>query len=219
MTTDRLAPQNRKNLPRQTSWTGPVPYITRWSAERHPPLRLVEKRGGIGYADEKPYDRDTRGVLWSRTPSIPGKGRPQFGEVHTLRQHRAMAELLCQVCGGPADRNAEGVLWLLGEDPHDRTSWPAELLTTHPPLCRPCAAASLRICPHLRQRCVALRVRSFRPVGVRGALYRPGLAAPLPVGAVGVAYGDPRIRWVRAGQLIMRLDDVNVVDPASWADG
>ncbi|MFD9812934.1 hypothetical protein [Streptomyces sp. NPDC059080] len=63
---------------------------------------------------------------------------------------------------------------------------------------------------------MALRVRAFRPVGVRGALYRPGLPAPIPVGAVGVAYDDPAIRWVRAGQLIMRLDGVDIVRPASW---
>ncbi|MEU3709145.1 hypothetical protein [Streptomyces catenulae] len=216
MTNDnRLAPHRDQDLSHRGDRSGPVPYITRWSAERHPPLRMVEKRGGIGYAGEKPYDRDTQGVLWSRTPSLPGKGRPQFGQVHALRQHRAMTELRCQVCGGPADRDADGVLWLLGEDPHDRVSWPPEILTVHPPLCRPCAAVSVRVCPHLRAGCVALRVRAVRPVGVRGALYRPGASEPVPIGAVGVAYDDPRIHWVRAGQLIVQLTHVDVVDPAS----
>ncbi|MFF1422004.1 hypothetical protein [Streptomyces sp. NPDC058280] len=143
----------------------PVPYITEWSAERAPRMRVVAKRGGIGYADERPYDRDT-----------------------------------------------DGVLWLLGEDPEDRGSWPADLTTTHPPLCMPCAVSSVRASPHLRERYVALRVRAFGPAGVRGALYRPGYPSPVAVDAAGVAFDDPRIHWIRAGQLIMRLHEFTVVD-------
>ncbi|MFE1959600.1 hypothetical protein [Streptomyces sp. NPDC059479] len=190
----------------------PVPYITAWSAERAPAVRVVAKGRGIGYADERPYDRDTDGVLWTRAPSLPGKGRPQFGRVHVLRQRRAMGELLCQICAGPADRNADGVLWLLGEDPDDRRSWPSDLTTTHPPLCLPCASTSVRVCPHLRKRCVALRVTDFGLAGVQGALYGPGYPAPVLVDAAGVAFGDPRIHWVRAGQLIMRLLEFTVID-------
>ncbi|WP_326612302.1 hypothetical protein OG949_25890 [Streptomyces scopuliridis] len=104
------------------------------------------------------------------------------------------------------------MLWLLGQDPADPGSWPRDLLTAHPPLCRPCAARSVRVCPHLRTRCVALRVRSFGLAGVRGALYAPGNPSPVPVGAVGVAFDDPRIHWVRAGQLIMRLREFTVAD-------
>ncbi|MFD7117562.1 hypothetical protein ACFWAA_11010 [Streptomyces sp. NPDC059922] len=182
-----------------------MPYIAEWSAERAPGPRVVTKGRGIGYADERPYDRDTDGVLWTRVRSLPGRGRPHFGKVHALRQRRAMGQLLCQICARPADRDADGVLWLLGEDPADPGSWPRDLITAHPPLCRPCAVRSVRACPHLRTRCVALRVRSFGLAGVRGALYAPGNPSPVPLGAVGVAFDDPRIRWVRAGQLIMRL--------------
>ncbi|MFJ2212779.1 hypothetical protein ACIQVO_18020 [Streptomyces sp. NPDC101062] len=188
-----------------------MPYITGWSAERAPVIRVVEKARGIGYADEQAYDRDSDGVLWTRIPSLPGRGRPEFGRVHALRQRRAMVRTLCQVCGGPADRNEDGVLWMLGEDPADRGSWPDDLVTTHPPLCAPCAVQSVRVCPRLREQCVALRVRSFAPMGVRGALYRPGYPFPVPVDAVGVAFDDPRIHWVRAGQLVMRLREFTVV--------
>ncbi|MEV7089530.1 hypothetical protein AB0O07_27180 [Streptomyces sp. NPDC093085] len=53
--------------------------------------------------------------------------------------------------------------------------------------------------------------RDFAPVGVRGALYRPGFSSPVPVDVAGVAFDDPRVRWVRAGQLVMRLRAFTVV--------
>jgi hypothetical protein len=56
---------------------GPVPYIAQWSSERTPPHEVVMRRGQIAYADERPYDRDSDGVLWNRTPSTPGRGRPE----------------------------------------------------------------------------------------------------------------------------------------------
>ncbi|MFD7893462.1 hypothetical protein [Streptomyces sp. NPDC059743] len=175
-------------------------------------MRVVARGRGIGYADERPYDRDTDGVLWTRVPSLPGKGRPEFGKVHALRQRRAMSELLCQICARPADRNAEGVLWIMGEDPDHPGSWPADLTTTHPPLCAPCALNSVRACPHLRSQYAVLRVRTCTPAGVQGALYRPGYPDPVPVDATGVSFDDPLIHWVRAGQLVMRLHDYTVTD-------
>ncbi|RDG38943.1 hypothetical protein [Streptomyces corynorhini] len=188
-----------------------MPYITRWSAEKTPALHVVATRAGrIGYADERPYDRDSDGVLWTRVPSLPGKGRPEFGSVHALRQQRAMRELLCQVCGRAADRDADGALWLLGEDADDPAFRAADITTTHPPLCLPCALKSVRACPHLRGRYVAVRARRCELAGVRGALYRPGFPAPIAVGVTGVAFGDPRIPWVRAGQLVMRLREFTV---------
>lgn len=192
-----------------------VPYITKWSAEQGSGMRVIRRRRGIGYADERPRDRDERGVLWTRVPSLPGQGRPEFGRVHARRQRRAMTRLLCQVCGGPAGRDDRGVLWLIGEDPGDLASWPDPLLTLHPPVCAPCAGRSVRICPHLRAGYAVLRVRAFDLAGVRGALYRPGNPDPVAVDAVGVAFDDPLIRWVKAGQLIMRLQDFTVTGPGT----
>ncbi|MFF2525491.1 hypothetical protein [Streptomyces liangshanensis] len=192
---------------------GSVPYITAWSGEQAPRMPVITKGRGIGYADERPYDRDSEGVLWTRTPSLPGKGRPEYGRVHTLRQRRAMGELLCQVCARPADRTADGVLWLSGEDAREAASWSGDLVTAHPPLCVPCAMRSVASCPHLRKRFVMLRVSAYSPAGVRGALYRPGHPAPVAVDATGVAFGDPRIHWVRAGQLLMRLSKFTIVEP------
>lgn len=187
-----------------------VPYITRWTGEKASPVRIVQRGGGIGYADELPWDRDESGVLWTRVPWRPGQGRPEFGKVHATRQRRAMTRLLCQVCGQQADRTAAGLLWLVGEDPVDTDSWPVPLLTVHPPVCARCAAGAIDACPHLRKKHAMLRVRAFDLVGVRGALYRPGRPAPVAVDVAGVAFNDPRIGWVKAGQLIMRLREFSV---------
>jgi hypothetical protein len=116
-----------------------------------------------------------------------------------------MRLLLCQVCGGPADRNEDGVLWVVGEDQAERASWPDPLPTAHPPVCAECAVRSVGLCPHLRRHHVALRVRQFDVMGVRGALYRPARPNPVKVAAAGITLDDPRIRWIQAGQLIVSL--------------
>ncbi|MFE3096292.1 hypothetical protein ACFXG1_21015 [Streptomyces sp. NPDC059248] len=128
---------------------------------------VVTRGAGIGYADETPYDRDADGVLWTRVPSSPGRGRPEFGQVHLMRQRRAMRRMLCQVCGEAADRDENGTLWLLGSDEDEY------LTTSHPPVCAPCAVLSLRVCPHLRRRHTLIRVRSCVPLGVHGVLHAP----------------------------------------------
>ncbi|MFF3753525.1 hypothetical protein ACFYYH_24140 [Streptomyces sp. NPDC002018] len=191
-----------------------VPYIAQWSSERCPPVPVLANGRGIHYADELPYDRDRRGVLWKRIGLSPGKGRPEFGNVHFFRQRRAMRKLLCQVCGGPADRTPEGTLWLVGEDADDQDEWAADLVTGHPPVCVPCAVTSVRACPHLRKRYVALRVRTFVPGGVQGALYRLRGSLPVAYAAGGVPYDSGLIHWVLAGQLLMRLREFTLVDLA-----
>jgi hypothetical protein len=130
--------------------------------------------------------------------------------VHARRQRRAMTKLLCQVCGQPAGRTADGVLWLVGEDPDRPETWPVPLLTAHPPVCAGCAVRSVGACPHLRRQYTALHVRAFDLTGVRGALYVPGHQSPVAV--AGVAFDDPRIRWVRAGQLIVRLREFSITE-------
>jgi hypothetical protein len=123
-----------------------------------------------------------------------------------------MTRLLCQVCGGAADRTAAGILWLLGEDPADPGSWPDPLLTTHPPVCAPCAVKAARACPHLRGQHAVLRVRAFELAGVRGALYLPGWSGPVVTDVAGIGFDDPRIAWVKAGQLIVRLRRFSVIE-------
>lgn len=189
-----------------------APYVTAWSAEQDLPCRLVERPGrGIGYADELLADRDAHGVLWRQTSTRLGIGRPEFGRVHPVRQRQAMDRLLCQVCGGHADQNDEGGLWLLRDHRDDWPRWPEGMGSTEPPVCLPCIGASVRLCPALRRGAVAIRAREFPIVGVRGVLYRRGLLAPVAVGAVNMPYDDPAVLWVLASGLIRELRGCTIV--------
>ncbi|GLF93835.1 hypothetical protein [Streptomyces yaizuensis] len=60
---------------------------------------------------------------------------------------------------------------------------------------------------------MALRVQSWTPTGVHGALYRPS-HTPEPVDATGIPFDSPAIHWTIAGQLIVRLDRFTLVGPA-----
>ncbi|MFB7272730.1 hypothetical protein [Streptomyces sp. NPDC056244] len=192
-----------------------VPYIACWSSEHRPQGTLVVRGDGIAYADEGPYERDDLGVLWKRVGISPGKGRPEFGNVHFLRQRRAMRKLLCQICGGPSDRTDDGTLWIVGEDADYPELHKPGFVTTHPPLCVPCAVTSVGACPHLRKRHVALRVKTFVVAGVHGVVYQPNGMLPVMYEAGGVAFESRRLPWVLAGQLIMELREFTVVDLAA----
>jgi hypothetical protein len=176
-------------------------------------MRLVARGGqwtGITYADRRAFDRSGDGVLWARTASRPGTGRPQYGKVHSQRQRLCMELLLCQICGGPADRTTEGTRWLI--DAHAHELLPMAEITTHPPVCMPCAHRSVRDCPHLRPQWVALRVKSAVPYGVHGTLYQPAHPTPVQVAAADFPFHSARIPWVLAGQLIMRISDFTVIN-------
>jgi hypothetical protein len=194
--------------------TDRVPFIASWSAETADQPEVTMRRGRLAYANERPWDRDTNGILWRRVPSMPGKGKPQYGKVHFLRQRQAMDGLLCQVCGRPAQQDAgpDGLLWLLSEDPDDLTTWPVDMVTGHPPVCLPCAWLSVQVCPHLRKQYAAVRVRRFSLSGVHGVLYRPSYPAPVPQDVGSLDFGDHRMPWVQAAQLMMRLDEFRLVD-------
>jgi hypothetical protein len=171
----------------------------------------VERLGfGIAYLDETMVDRDDKGVLWHRSASRPGHGRPEFGQVHSLRQRRAMRRLLCQVCAGPADRTEDGVLWLLKDHRDDWAHWPEGMGVTEPPVCLPCVRTSVLLCPALRKGAVAVRVRDCPVAGVRGALYRSGGLSPVLVGDTTMAFEDPAIRWVRAMNLVRELRECTI---------
>ena len=189
-----------------------VPYITTWSAERPLPATVIERAwSGIGYADETVNDRDQNGVLWQRMPFCPGRGRPEFGRVHPLRQRRAMLKLLCGICGGPPDRTEQGVLWLIADYRDDWPGWPDGMAATEPPVCLSCARLSVRVCPALRTGHVTVRVGHSAVAGVYGARFR--VAQPLPVATqeAVVAFDDPAIRWTQATQLVRELSECTIV--------
>nr|CEL15302.1 conserved hypothetical protein [Kibdelosporangium sp. MJ126-NF4]CTQ95656.1 Phage protein [Kibdelosporangium sp. MJ126-NF4] len=197
-----------------------VPYITAWSAEQDFSGELVcRPRGGIGYADETVMDRDSGGVLWVRAASRPGEGRPEFGDVHSLRQRRAMRRLLCQVCGQSADRTPDGILWLLPDFREDWPGWPDAMANAEPPICVRCVEVSARLCPKLRKGAAVIRVRDCPVVGVRGSLYAQGKDGPVLAGREVVAFDDPRIRWVQAFSLVRQLRGCTLIQLEAIVDG
>lgn len=174
-----------------------VPYIGSWTGEELCATRVVYRSGGgIGFADETVLDRDRWGVLWTRMTGRIGVGKPLFTKLHPVRQRRAMSRLLCQVCARPADYPDRGQLWLVpekgiraGED------WFEGMSTIHPPLCRECAKISVRMCPALRPRFVALHAQS-RICGVAGLVFGPGRPVPSPIDSGDdevIQLGDPTI--------------------------
>ena len=203
-------PNDTFNAP-ATIRAGLVPWITSWSGERTTTTPVVLKgRSRIGYQKERPGDRDAHGVLWSRCVRAPGTGEPNFKSVHPRRQREAMRRLLCQVCGGPADRNDQGVLWLAGKA--DRP-WSGQESTGQPPVCLRCARVASRVCPALRGHILALRVREAPIVGVRGEFYFPtptGLVAH--DGPVTLSYENPAVFMLQARQMIRNLLECTVVD-------
>lgn len=194
------------------SQTSLVPYIVTWSGEQHIKRRLIQGKRGIAFADELPHDRDSGGALWHRCALRRGQGRPRPGVVHPQRQRRAMRSLLCQVCAGPADSDERGVLYLTEDHRGDWPDWPERLMTTHPPLCLPCAAKAVRYCPHLLSGHVALRSTASEICAVHGRRYYPGPLLHFPGDKEIVQYDDPAIGWVLAWQLVRSLSGCTIVD-------
>jgi hypothetical protein len=193
---------------------GVVPYIASWTGEKMQTDRDLVYRSwgeGIAYADETPADRDEYGVLWLSSTGDLGTGRPLYKEQHGLRQRRAMADLLCQVCAGPADQTGQGTLWLLPAEP----GMPRRGATRHPPICLPCARISVRACPALRAGFALVSARS-QVYGVSGLLYAPGGAKPeisiWDVPDLIIAHGSRLAPWVLALQLHRMLYGMSPVD-------
>lgn len=192
-----------------------VPFIAPWSGEQpHTRKMIYSARGGIAFADETAEDRDQYGVLWHGRALAQGTGRPEYANVHPMRQRVAMEHSLCQVCGMSADRNPDGMLWLLEDDRDAYKGWPNDLLTTHPPVCLPCAGKAVEQCHHLASSSVAVRVRESEVCGVYGRVWSPSaFGYPVRTGIKDVAaYGTPAARWMLAGQLVRSLHGCTIVD-------
>ena len=189
-----------------------VPFIASWSSELiDDPAVVGRLLGGIGYADEVASDRDDRGVLRLRRPDRQGVGVPRHGHVHPGRQCRAMAELLCQVCGEPTDEDERGRLWLLEDSRTDWAGWPNDLVTTHPPTCLPCVRKAREECPHMWRGSVAARVGKSELFGVWGRRYTVSRLGPIPVEAGVVAFDSPLLDWTVAAQYTRTLYDCKIV--------
>lgn len=190
-----------------------VPFIAAWSDEKSIAVPSVVTRlmGGVGYVGEVPADRD-RGVLWRRFVDLQGSGRPLYSEVHPGRQRLAMRHELCQVCGEPAHKTSEGVLWLLEDRRRDWKGWPEGMVTTHPPICRRCVPVARAQCRNLWSGAVIVRAGRSEVCAVYGQQYRVGPFGLRPALHDTVLFGEePAIRWTIAEQLVRSLHDCTFV--------
>ncbi|MFJ6212156.1 hypothetical protein ACIQGZ_02290 [Streptomyces sp. NPDC092296] len=154
-------------------------------------------------------------MLWERLSQAVGAGRPVYRVMHPDRQRRAMLELLCQICGGPASRTSRGWLFLANRTGPELAAagGAEEMLTAQPPLCLPCAGIAVRQCPSLTGRHTAVRSRKPSLWGVWGSVYRPGGRVLEEVGeGASLPYGHPGTRWLLASQLIRELRRATPVD-------
>jgi hypothetical protein len=193
----------------------PVPYAVAWSSEGSAiggALTVRADGSGLAYRDETPQDRDRNGVLWARIARSPGTGRPDYRAMHTHRQHHAMRHMLCQVCGGPADRSSQGWLFLLADktsgpanDQARGADWPEGSVTTKPPVCLRCADLAVRHCPHLATP-LFIRSRKPRTWGVFGGFFLPTRTGGLTASDDAyLPYGAPDARWFLASQAAVQL--------------
>jgi hypothetical protein len=185
------------------------PFIARTTREPFPDMAdVIAYAGRVAYSDETQADRDAHGVLWARQAHTPHEGIPLFGKIHSARQRHAMLYLLCQICGQEPDENTDGVLWLLptapGRSPEDDGNG---IVTTYPPVCRPCAGLALRQCPPLRHAHAALRVRDVQMYGVSGAAFNLTTSSAVLREAVDCPYDSPDLATVVAVQQLLRLTD------------
>jgi hypothetical protein len=122
-----------------------------------------------------------------------------------------MRRLLCQVCGQPADRTEQGVLWLLTDHREDWLNWPENMANTYPPVCLPCAQVAIHGCPALQAGHVAIRAKTFPVCGVYGVFYEAGYPHPRSVKDIVATHSNPAIRWTRAAQLVRSIQDCTIV--------
>ncbi|MFD0371116.1 hypothetical protein [Streptomyces sp. NPDC127114] len=194
----------------------PVPAITGWSVEQETTPPLIQRGFGIGFADAvlDAQARDSWQVLWRLWTLGRSKGEPDFKAVHPLRQRRAARDMLCQMCGGPAQDEKRGTLFVLGSDADSGLGAIRQgEITSEPPLHPECAVEAVTRCPHLRKGYVAARVEWPVPWGVRGTVYDLTELWPQPRREQeNVGYGSDARRFVLADRILIELHGCRTVD-------
>jgi hypothetical protein len=190
-----------------------TPYVTRWSGENTSPGDVRVTAAGVAYLDpvQDALARDLDGALWTLCRGETS-GKPEYAaELNPERQKSAMDDLRCAGCNKPADRNAEGMLWVLPLlDEAAEANWEC-VRAAIPPMCEVCAEQAPRLCPVLREGHVKLRVLEAEPIGVLGTLYpRPGEGGA-PKEDVLVLYDSQDLPFVVARQAVRELRRTTVV--------
>ncbi|MFI7415350.1 hypothetical protein ACIBU0_42620 [Streptomyces sp. NPDC049627] len=190
-----------------------TPYVTRWTGEGTSAADVTVTASGATYVDpiKDALARDLDGALWTLCQG-EASGKPEYAaELHPERQKSTMDGLLCAGCNKPADRNGDGMLWVLPLlDDAEESNWEG-IQAAIPPMCAVCADRAPLLCPVLREGHVKLRVREAEPIGVRGTLYpRPGEPGE-PQEDVLVLYDSPDLPFVVARQAVRELRRTTVV--------
>ena len=170
---------------------------------------LFDEHGHVYYADERPGDRDIDGILWERWGGVPS-GPVAMAHHHPARQREVMdAGPKCGICGGEPDRDERGVLWLLHVDADTRATltFPGDITTATPAVCRTDAFRALEACEVLQEGFIAVRVQEAEVVGVRGTVYS---ATEPPLLEQVVRLDDDAIHRVVARQLMRQLRDAEL---------
>ncbi|WP_415954389.1 hypothetical protein [Streptomyces sp. KLOTTS4A1] len=190
-----------------------APYVTPWTGESPIPAAVTVTGSGVAYTDpvQDGLARDPDGVLWTLCTGT-ATGKPQYAaELHPERQRTAMEALLCACCRQPADRNKQGMLWVLPLlDDAEEACWDG-VHSAIPPMCEPCAVLAPLWCPRLREGHVQLRVREAERIGVHGTLHpRPG-SPDVPDPDALVLYDSADMPFVVARQVVRELNCTTVV--------
>ncbi|WP_371648984.1 hypothetical protein [Streptomyces mirabilis] len=185
-------------------------FIAPYEGESPAEVAVVfDEQGHIRYADEHPEDRDVDGILWQRWDGSQ-TGPLQWSEHYPARQRAVMERPhLCGGCMGDPDCDERGKLWLLNADERTQTSltFPRDILTATPAICRKDARRALAACRALQAGFIAIRVRETELVGVRGTLYSR-TSPPQPDRFV--RFDDDAIHRVAARQLMVELRDAQL---------
>ncbi|MFG3255247.1 hypothetical protein [Streptomyces sp. NPDC048172] len=197
-----------------------VPYVAMWDSEKAVAEAMlaveIAPAPRLAYQGRRlPGDRDGFGALWARCSSSPGAGEPAFACMHPGRQYECMYAMKCQVCRAPADRNADGWLFLDWRHELDPPTWPEGALTAMPPLCAQHARLSMGVCPK-KGEFTALRVKAPRLWGVGGVSYRlttDGWRLNQGENDLWLPKDDPGLGSMLVSKLIRELTKVTPVDP------
>jgi hypothetical protein len=157
-----------------------IPYVVAFANEVvHDPVTFVPDAGGLrlAYPDERPEDR-VNGVLRVRVQDlrdqVDKRGPERMKTFNTLRQWRAMDNLLCQVCGKPTlDRRTGISPWVLTRTVFKPTGTHSGH-TNAPPTCWNCLRIAVIECPMLRDNMSIHTVANATPAGVLAHVFRPG---------------------------------------------
>jgi hypothetical protein len=148
-----------------------VPWVTRWSNEViGDPVRFKFTPAGLVLAYEHGgEEREPSGILWQREGVMRG-GEPEYSQVSTYRQRRAMRKCACQICGQKIDTRP--IRWLMIEALLDFTR-DHNAVTLSAPTCEACIPISLALCPRLKgdraeNRLIIANVLEYELWGVHG---------------------------------------------------